>query len=58
MSKKQNGGSPSKVVMYYVYILLNEAKTRTYTGVSDDVHKRLEEHNAEQSKILESVSSL
>ena len=26
--KKQNGGSPSKVVMYYVYILLNEAKTR------------------------------
>jgi putative endonuclease len=32
--------------MYYVYILLNQAKTRTYTGVSDDVNKRLEEHNA------------
>jgi putative endonuclease len=32
--------------MYHVYVLLNEAKTRTYTGVSDDVDKRLEEHNA------------
>ena len=32
--------------MYYVYILLNEAKTRTYTGVTDDVDKRLIEHNA------------
>ena len=32
--------------MYYVYILLNEAKTRTYTGVSDNVDNRLTEHNA------------
>jgi putative endonuclease len=32
--------------MYYVYILLNEAKTRTYTGVTDDVNKRLADHNA------------
>jgi predicted GIY-YIG superfamily endonuclease len=32
--------------MYYVYILLNEAKTRTYTGVADNVEKRLAEHNA------------
>jgi len=31
--------------MLYVYILLNEAKTRTYTGVSDDVEQRLKEHN-------------
>ena len=31
--------------MYYVYILLSEAKTRTYTGVADDVEKRLKEHN-------------
>jgi len=31
--------------MHYVYILLNDAKTRTYTGVSDDVEKRLAEHN-------------
>jgi len=31
--------------MPYVYILLNEAKTRTYTGVTDDVKKRLREHN-------------
>jgi putative endonuclease len=32
--------------MHYVYILLNKAKTRTYTGVTDDVNKRLYEHNA------------
>ena len=31
--------------MYYVYILLNDAKTRTYTGVTDDVNKRLADHN-------------
>ena len=31
--------------VYYVYILLSEAKTRTYTGVADDVEKRLKEHN-------------
>lgn len=31
--------------MYYLYILLNEAGTRTYTGVSNNVAKRLTEHN-------------
>ncbi len=36
--------------MYYVYILLNERKTRTYTGVTDDVDKRLTEHNAGRVK--------
>jgi len=36
--------------MYYVYILLNETKTRTYTGVTDGVDKRLVEHNAERVK--------
>ena len=39
-----------KSKMFYVYILLNEAKTRTYTGVSDDVDKRLAEHNAGRIK--------
>jgi len=32
--------------MYHVYILLNEAKTRTYTGVAEDVNARLAVHNA------------
>jgi putative endonuclease len=32
--------------MYYVYILLNESKTRTYTGVAADVNKRLKRHNS------------
>ena len=36
--------------MYYVYILLNETNTRTYTGVADDVNKRLAEHNAGRVK--------
>jgi len=31
--------------MYHVYIFLNLTKTRTYTGVAEDIHKRLEEHN-------------
>jgi len=31
--------------MYYVYILLNETKTRPYVGVAADVDKRLEDHN-------------
>jgi putative endonuclease len=36
--------------MYYVYILLNETKTRTYTGVAKDVSERLAEHNAGKVK--------
>jgi putative endonuclease len=36
--------------MYHVYILLSKAKTRTYTGVADDVEKRLKEHNAGRVK--------
>ena len=29
---------------------MNETKTRTYTGVADDVDKRLEEHNSGKVK--------
>ena len=36
--------------MHYLYILLSEAKNRTYTGVAEDVHKRLVEHNAGRVK--------
>ena len=38
------------MTMHYVYILLNRAKTRTYTGVADDVNKRLAVHNAGRVK--------
>jgi len=31
--------------MHHVYILLNKLKTKTYTGVTADVDKRLKEHN-------------
>jgi putative endonuclease len=44
------GGSAIGSRMCYVYILLNEAKTRTYTGVADNVNKRLELHNAGRVK--------
>ncbi|MGE0642859.1 MAG: GIY-YIG nuclease family protein [Nitrospira sp.] len=37
--------TPQHENIYYLYILLNEAGTRTYTGVSDDIEKRLKEHN-------------
>ena len=37
-------------IMYYVYVLLNEDGTRTYTGVTDDVRKRLALHNAGRVK--------
>ena len=36
--------------MYFVYILINETKTRTYTGVANNVNKRLKEHNAGKVK--------
>ena len=36
--------------MHYLSILLNEAKNRTYTGVADDVNKRLETHNTGRVK--------
>ncbi len=36
--------------MYDVYILLNETKTRTYTGVANDVNRRLKDHNAGRIK--------
>lgn len=36
--------------MHYVYILLNEVKTRTYTGVAEDVNERLAMHNAGRVK--------
>ena len=32
--------------MHYLYILLNKAKTRTYTGVTDNVERRLKDHNS------------
>jgi putative endonuclease len=38
--------------MYCVYILLNETNIETYTGVADDVNKRLAEHNAGRVKSL------
>ena len=32
--------------MYYLYILLGIKSPRSYTGVSDDVTRRLSEHNS------------
>jgi len=32
--------------MYYVYILVSETDNKFYTGFSEDVYTRLEQHNA------------
>jgi putative endonuclease len=53
ISPSAEGGeadTPISSIMYYVYILLNEGKNRTYIGVTDDVNKRLAEHNAGRVK--------
>ncbi len=31
---------------YFTYILINEKRDRTYTGVTNNVERRLAEHNA------------
>ncbi len=31
--------------MYYVYVLQNELKTKTYVGYTSDLKRRLKEHN-------------
>ena len=36
--------------MYFVYILYSDDFRRTYSGISDDVERRLEQHNGKQSK--------
>lgn len=33
--------------MYYVYILLSQKDGKTYTGFSDNVDRRLNQHNSE-----------
>jgi putative endonuclease len=50
LRQQTSADPPARCAMYYVYILLNEAKTGTYTGVSDDVNDRLTEHNAGRVK--------
>ncbi len=36
--------------MDYLYILLSETKSRTYTGVTESLEKRLKEHNSGRVK--------
>jgi len=36
--------------MHYLYILLSETKSRTYTGVTESIKKRLKEHNSGRVK--------
>ena len=34
--------------MYYVYIVTNKSNKVIYTGVTNDLHRRIQEHKAEQ----------
>ena len=36
--------------MYYVYAIRSETRNYTYIGLSDDVNRRLEEHNSGKNK--------
>ncbi|OGX36886.1 MAG: hypothetical protein A3D87_08435 [Omnitrophica WOR_2 bacterium RIFCSPHIGHO2_02_FULL_50_17] len=36
--------------MFYVYVLVNESKIKTYVGSTENLNKRLEEHNAGKVK--------
>ncbi len=36
--------------MHYLYILVSETKSRTYTGVTESIEKRLKEHNSGRVK--------
>ena len=35
--------------MYYLYILKSKKNNRTYVGISDDVQRRIKEHNQGKS---------
>ena len=36
--------------MFYVYVLVNESKTKTHVGSAENLNKRLEGHNAGKVK--------
>ena len=36
--------------MYYIYVLKSQKNSRLYTGSTDNVEKRLDEHNSGKSK--------
>ena len=38
------------MIMYYVYILLSEKDDRFYTGFTNDLKRRVAEHNAGRSR--------
>jgi len=37
------------IYTFYVYILTNKRKTVLYTGVTNNLHKRLHQHSAKQN---------
>ena len=36
--------------MYFVYVLISEQHNRHYTGLTNDINRRLEEHNKGKTK--------
>lgn len=39
------GRSIGRALMYYVYILRSKKDNKFYTGITDDIEKRLKQHN-------------
>lgn len=41
-----NGGQVGSVQMFYTYVLKSEKDNKLYVGWTDNINRRLEEHNA------------
>jgi len=48
-AKSRRVDAQVKVKMYYVYILVSEVQLKTYTGITDNPERRLDQHNNKNS---------
>ncbi len=44
--------TPAHNIMYYVYILKNQAKNEIYIGYSNDLQQRLKEHRSKNPELV------
>lgn len=43
-------GRADRTLMYYLYILVNLKGSKTYVGITDDIDRRIKDHNEGKSK--------
>lgn len=56
-SSTRGGNGICKHMKYFVYILINGSKTKTYVGHTNDIQNRLKEHNSGESSFTERFGS-